>query len=133
MNIPFNWNSGHGHVWARPDGVKARCGGLGVCKECVTDMERLRHSAGLSRDYASELSAAIKQGQRQTAPIMAGKLARIIASADLSMTPEELAAAGISEQASIMIGETFRRKIIRHVGGEAGKGDTPTLQEVIST
>lgn len=27
-------NTGHGHVWARPDGVKARCGGPGLCKEC---------------------------------------------------------------------------------------------------
>lgn len=30
-------NTGHGHVWQRPDGVKARCGGPGLCKECSRD------------------------------------------------------------------------------------------------
>jgi hypothetical protein len=27
-------NTGHGHVHPRPDGVKARCGGPGLCSEC---------------------------------------------------------------------------------------------------
>jgi hypothetical protein len=27
-------NLGHGHVYPRPDGVKARCGGPGICSEC---------------------------------------------------------------------------------------------------
>lgn len=27
-------NSGHGHAWERPDGVKARCGGPGLCARC---------------------------------------------------------------------------------------------------
>lgn len=31
---PSNKNTGHGHVRPRPDGVRARCGGPGVCKEC---------------------------------------------------------------------------------------------------
>lgn len=31
-------NSGHGHVWARPDGVRARCGGEALCAECRADM-----------------------------------------------------------------------------------------------
>jgi hypothetical protein len=30
-------NSGHGHVWPRPDGMKARCGGPGLCAECSHD------------------------------------------------------------------------------------------------
>lgn len=30
-------NSGHGHAWARPDGVKMRCGGPRMCKVCGTD------------------------------------------------------------------------------------------------
>lgn len=30
-------NSGHGHVWPRPDGIKARCGGVGLCKICSAD------------------------------------------------------------------------------------------------
>lgn len=28
---PIGTNAGHGHVWPRPDGVKARCGGPGLC------------------------------------------------------------------------------------------------------
>lgn len=35
-NIP-NTNSGHEHVWERPDGVKARCGGPTLCTECRDD------------------------------------------------------------------------------------------------
>lgn len=33
-------NTGHGHVWKRPDGVKARCGGPGLCVECSKDQAR---------------------------------------------------------------------------------------------
>ena len=33
MNGPGT-NTGHGHVWTRPDGMKARCGGPTVCREC---------------------------------------------------------------------------------------------------
>lgn len=37
-----NTNTGHGHVWARPDGVKARCGGPGMCKQCAFEAGRMR-------------------------------------------------------------------------------------------
>lgn len=30
-------NTGHGHVWPRPDGSRARCGGVGMCKQCSSD------------------------------------------------------------------------------------------------
>lgn len=30
-------NTGHGHVFPRPDGVRARCGGPGLCAECSRD------------------------------------------------------------------------------------------------
>jgi Lar family restriction alleviation protein len=30
-------NTGHGHVWARPDGLKVRCGGPGICIMCSKD------------------------------------------------------------------------------------------------
>lgn len=33
----MNENKGHGHVFPRPDGMKARCGGPGMCKECAAD------------------------------------------------------------------------------------------------
>lgn len=34
-------NSGHGHVFARPDGIKARCGGPMMCRHCAADLSRL--------------------------------------------------------------------------------------------
>lgn len=30
-------NSGHGYAWPRPDGVKAKCGGPGLCQQCAAD------------------------------------------------------------------------------------------------
>jgi hypothetical protein len=36
MNVAGT-NTGHGHVWPRPDGLRARCGGPGLCAECATD------------------------------------------------------------------------------------------------
>jgi hypothetical protein len=35
-NVPGT-NSGHGWVWTRPDGVRARCIGAGFCRVCATD------------------------------------------------------------------------------------------------
>ena len=35
-------NVGHGHVYIRPDGNKARCGGPGMCNECSRDLARLQ-------------------------------------------------------------------------------------------
>lgn len=30
-------NTGHGHVFKRPDGMRARCGGPGLCAACSSD------------------------------------------------------------------------------------------------
>ena len=38
----MNDNTGHGHVWARPDGIKARCGGLGLCATCRAELASVR-------------------------------------------------------------------------------------------
>ena len=35
-------NKGHGHVWNRPDGLKARCGGPSMCRECALDLAQAR-------------------------------------------------------------------------------------------
>jgi hypothetical protein len=34
---PGGANTGHGHVWERPDGAKARCGGPAICAQCALD------------------------------------------------------------------------------------------------
>lgn len=31
-------NRGHGHVWTRPDGIRARCGGQALCLQCQRDL-----------------------------------------------------------------------------------------------
>jgi len=38
-------NTGHGHVYARPDGIQARCGGPSMCRECATDLGRKQSEA----------------------------------------------------------------------------------------
>jgi len=40
MSMQANQNVGHGHVFPRPDGVKARCGGPVICAECARDAAR---------------------------------------------------------------------------------------------
>ncbi len=37
VSVVAGANKGHGHVWPRPDGAKARCGGPGICSECSRD------------------------------------------------------------------------------------------------
>lgn len=39
---PGALNVGHGHVIPRPDGVRARCGGPGLCRECSRALARQR-------------------------------------------------------------------------------------------
>lgn len=48
-------NTGHGHVWARPDGATARCGGPGLCSECSRDQTLL---------YASNVPGTFAIGDR---------------------------------------------------------------------
>lgn len=38
-------NTGHGHVRPRPDGMKARCGGPGICSECSVQQAQAGTSA----------------------------------------------------------------------------------------
>jgi hypothetical protein len=46
-------NQGHGHVFPRPDGARARCGGPGICSKCQSDAER--KAAEQARRAADEL------------------------------------------------------------------------------
>lgn len=42
--VPFT-NTGHGHAWPRPDGIKARCGGPSMCEVCAEEVDLRRMSA----------------------------------------------------------------------------------------
>ncbi len=48
-NVPGT-NTGHGHVWKRPDGVTARCGGPLMCKECALDAAAVASRAENKRE-----------------------------------------------------------------------------------
>lgn len=50
-------NTGHGHVWERPDGITARCGGPGMCSECASDL------ANHTSPEASLAKAVLQQNQ----------------------------------------------------------------------
>jgi hypothetical protein len=39
-------NTGHGHVWARPDGMRARCGGQALCGKCREDAKLFERNGG---------------------------------------------------------------------------------------
>lgn len=39
-------NKGHGHVFPRHEGVKAKCGGPGLCAECAADQQAKEASHG---------------------------------------------------------------------------------------
>jgi hypothetical protein len=41
-----NGNTGHGHVFPRPDGLRARCGGPGICPDCARDLVRKQEREG---------------------------------------------------------------------------------------
>lgn len=47
-------NVGHGHVFPRPDGVRARCGGPALCRTCSTDAA---HKAAQEAQTAALLGA----------------------------------------------------------------------------
>jgi hypothetical protein len=63
----MNENIGHGHVFPRPDGVKARCGGPAICMECAGDQARkakasdLVHSEAFVQMFLGYLSGAIPE------------------------------------------------------------------------
>lgn len=40
-NATLGTNKGHGHVYARPDGQRTRCGGPGLCEVCNVDAAEL--------------------------------------------------------------------------------------------
>jgi hypothetical protein len=49
-NPPKGSNTGHGHVFPRPDGVKARCGGPGLCSVCGADLARKIREGGTTTE-----------------------------------------------------------------------------------
>lgn len=44
-------NTGHGHIWERPDGIRARCGGPRLCKECARDYAQKMRALAVAIRY----------------------------------------------------------------------------------
>lgn len=55
-------NAGHGHVWPRPDGMKARCGGPALCSACRHDQARAQKLVSAPSDVPAGL--VIRPGDR---------------------------------------------------------------------
>lgn len=56
--------AGHGHVFRRPDGSKAGCGGPGVCAVCDVDLARFaetRDAAPIAGRFRAELEAELQE------------------------------------------------------------------------
>ncbi len=54
----INPNTGHGHVFHRPDGVKARCGGPGMCAECSQDLARSQKNGKAQGEVVATITCA---------------------------------------------------------------------------
>lgn len=51
-------NTGHGHVWKRPDGVRMRCGGPRMCAACAKDAALLASTVLAGQEALAEPSTA---------------------------------------------------------------------------
>lgn len=65
----YGTNSGHGHVWERPDGMKARCGGPMMCAECAKDYAEFERLTKLTTEGA----AIRKDAERLPSPAVVSK------------------------------------------------------------
>ncbi len=55
----YGTNSGHGHAWVRPDGVKARCGGPGLCSTCDGDRQHAEQFLAGAQAARDQIAVAI--------------------------------------------------------------------------
>ena len=53
---------GHGHVKPRPDGMKVRCGGPGICKECALELAQMQSITPSIPDIAAAAMPAPRMG-----------------------------------------------------------------------
>lgn len=58
LNPDHGTNKGHGHVWARPDGIRMRCGGPRHCSTCARDAAGFVERAPTVEELRRALAAA---------------------------------------------------------------------------
>ncbi len=83
-------NTGHGHVWERPDGLKARCGGPNLCRECSADMPPLDLTAARKNARTDDDASAIAQAQERIAELEAALEAAALTYAALERNRQHL-------------------------------------------
>lgn len=57
-------NAGHGHVYPRPDGVKARCGGPALCSQCARELAMMQNGSHSRFEEAMAEKAKQKATER---------------------------------------------------------------------
>lgn len=73
-------NVGHGHVFPRPDGLKARCGGPGFCPTCNADRalkDRLHPLSGTGIPFPRDEHGNLKWMKEEPVPADPKKDSRI--------------------------------------------------------
>jgi hypothetical protein len=60
-------NSGHGHVYPRPDGARARCGGTQLCRQCQADAARKDAPVDWPARFRKAADVAEREGFSETA------------------------------------------------------------------
>lgn len=90
MNAPLSStertlpNVGHGHVFPRPDGMKARCGGPALCSECAQDLALKERETADTEKELERLKVGIEEicQHRGTPPITRARLRYLVAGVD---------------------------------------------------
>lgn len=54
-------NVGHGHVFPRPDGVRARCGGPAICHVCAVDLARKNIGERVNQSQSEQGSKTVSE------------------------------------------------------------------------
>jgi len=65
-DLPIGPNSGHGHVWKRPDGVKMRCGGPCLCAICSMDYSSFHAKSDQSYLAGKPIDADAQPAEKQS-------------------------------------------------------------------
>lgn len=52
-------STGHGHVFPRPDGMKMKCGGPGICQECSRDAAQKAQQEASAAQAVPELTSRV--------------------------------------------------------------------------
>jgi hypothetical protein len=79
-------NVGHGHVFPRPDGRRAKCGGPPLCRECTRDQSLAAAVEEVRRDGVARLRALAERLSRPE-PLRRKEIREVLAAALRDLDP----------------------------------------------